>query len=50
MISTFGPAFARIFCISGPSPITTSLRSGVREKASTIRSIFLYGTIRDAVR
>jgi hypothetical protein len=36
--------------ISGPSPITTSLRSGNARNDSTIAVIFLYGTMRDAVR
>ena len=50
VIGAFGPALARIAANSGPSPITISLRCGVAVKVSTIRSMRLYGTIREAVR
>jgi hypothetical protein len=46
---TLGPATACTRARSGPSPITTSSRSGRRRNASTIRSIRLYGTKRETV-
>ena len=47
---TFGPATARTLSISGPSPMTMSFLSGMREKASAIIGMRLYGTMREAVR
>ena len=49
-IVTLGPAAARdARRVPGPSPITTSSRSGSRRNAATIRSTRLYGTKRDTV-